>query len=118
MPCILSTEEKVDKCGNCYGSKDGCCNTCDDVKRAYLNRGWTFNPVEIKQCEHQVKLEDWKEQNSDDGGCQLLGKLELNRLSGHFHIAPHKVYLILSFSKFSFRINNQKIIILETTRCG
>jgi hypothetical protein len=88
-PEDLVASEEV-KCGNCYGAGD-CCKTCDDVQKAYEQRGWTFNPVVVKQCEKRVKLDNWKEQNSDDGGCQLFGKLELNKVSGHFHIAPHKV---------------------------
>lgn len=31
-----------------------------------------------------------KEAQSEDGGCQVYGRLSLNRVSGHFHIAPHR----------------------------
>jgi hypothetical protein len=43
-------------CGSCYGGiepENGCCNTCEDVRQAYLNRGWSFNnPDAIDQVGH------------------------------------------------------------------
>lgn len=40
-------------CGSCYGAdppEGGCCNTCDSVRQAYVNRGWSFtNPDGIEQ---------------------------------------------------------------------
>lgn len=40
-------------CGSCYGGvepESGCCNSCEDVRQAYTNKGWSFgNPDEIEQ---------------------------------------------------------------------
>ena len=40
-------------CGSCYGGvepESGCCNSCEDVRTAYVNRGWSFNrPDAIEQ---------------------------------------------------------------------
>ncbi len=40
-------------CGSCYGGLEpasGCCNTCEEVRQAYVNRGWSFsNPDAINQ---------------------------------------------------------------------
>jgi endoplasmic reticulum-Golgi intermediate compartment protein 3 len=40
-------------CGSCYGGLEpasGCCNTCEEVRQAYVNRGWSFsNPDAIEQ---------------------------------------------------------------------
>ena len=40
-------------CGSCYGGLEpegGCCNTCESVRQAYINRGWSFmNPDAIDQ---------------------------------------------------------------------
>lgn len=41
-------------CGSCYGGKapneSGCCNTCEEVRTAYTNKGWSFtNPDRIEQ---------------------------------------------------------------------
>jgi hypothetical protein len=42
-----------DYCGSCYGGQEpesGCCNSCEDVRQAYVNRGWSFsNPDSIDQ---------------------------------------------------------------------
>ena len=38
------------ECGSCYGAKNGCCNTCEDVRAAYEAKGWVFNAALILQC--------------------------------------------------------------------
>lgn len=47
-------------CGSCYGGVDppsGCCQTCEDVRMAYVNRGWSFsNPDAIEQVCAPSKL--------------------------------------------------------------
>jgi hypothetical protein len=49
----LSHTKKEGYCGSCYGGlepESGCCNTCEDVRMAYVNRGWSFtNPDAIEQ---------------------------------------------------------------------
>ena len=45
-------------CGSCYGGTEpegGCCNTCESVRQAYVNRGWSFtDPDAIDQvCTHK-----------------------------------------------------------------
>lgn len=43
--------------GGCYGGTPptegenaGCCNTCDEVREAYVRRGWSFvNPDAVEQ---------------------------------------------------------------------
>jgi len=45
------------ECGDCYGagSEGECCQTCDDVRRAYRIRGWGFPPSKeqtVRQCVH------------------------------------------------------------------
>jgi hypothetical protein len=40
-------------CGSCYGAtppEGGCCNSCDDVRQAYVTQGWSFgDPDAIEQ---------------------------------------------------------------------
>ena len=40
-------------CGSCYGGvppASGCCNTCEEVRQAYIRKGWSFsNPDGIAQ---------------------------------------------------------------------
>ena len=85
--------EKAKGCGNCYGAgtEGECCETCEDVRRAYERLGWRFRTQDIAQCLRDAFLETQHDQNAEDGGCQLYGHMVLQRASGHFHIAPHKV---------------------------
>lgn len=89
---VDAPSEEIGPCGNCYGAgKEGeCCQTCHDVKAAYLTKGWMFKPQEVAQCRKEAFFETMKDQFAEDGGCQVYGTLELSRASGHFHIAPHK----------------------------
>jgi hypothetical protein len=73
-------------CGSCYGAgdEDECCNTCDDVKRAYQRKGWHFEKnMEIQQCRHHL---DSKEMEGE--GCNVHGKVALSSGGGNLHLAP------------------------------
>ncbi|KHJ45170.1 hypothetical protein D918_04474 [Trichuris suis] len=77
-------------CGSCYGAETEltkCCNTCDDVKRAYLLKGWVIGELDqIVQC----RDEEWvrKLRTSRGIGCRVHGWLEVSKVAGNFHIAP------------------------------
>ena len=90
----------ADYCGPCYGAKaDGqCCNSCDDVRAAYSERGWDPGSV-VRDAEQCVR-----EGRSGEGGllggprhraagaaevegCRLRGHLLVNKVAGNFHIA-------------------------------
>ena len=49
----LNEQRQNGYCGSCYGGVEptgGCCNTCDEVRQAYMNRGWSFsNPDNVEQ---------------------------------------------------------------------
>lgn len=74
------------ECGSCYGAgEEGeCCNTCDDVKRAYNRKGWHIqDSTIIEQCKNQVEVEP------DEGeGCNVHGVIALSTGGGNFHVAP------------------------------
>jgi hypothetical protein len=65
-------EEEDAECGSCYGAgADGeCCDTCEDVRRAYRTKGWTFRPDDesIVQC---VKQREQAKANHDGEGCNV-----------------------------------------------
>ena len=86
----LETTSKA--CKSCYGARDGCCDTCADVREAYRKKNWAFQPENFEQCigeKNSVRdVAIFKE------GCQLYGFLEVNRVSGSFHIAPGKSYSV------------------------
>lgn len=75
-------------CGSCYGAGDEgeCCNTCDDVKRAYQRKGWYFNEKnkkDIRQCKHEKRGSDEKGE-----GCNVHGIVALSSGGGDIHLAP------------------------------
>lgn len=75
-------------CGSCYGAgeDDECCNTCDDVKRAYNRKGWHVEDMKlIKQCQH---VKSSKEENGE--GCRVSGNVALGTGGGNFHFVPSK----------------------------
>ncbi|KAJ3096015.1 Endoplasmic reticulum-Golgi intermediate compartment protein 3 [Phlyctochytrium planicorne] len=90
-------EKAVDPnyCGDCYGGvlPEGttCCNTCDDVRRAYNERGWSFSePDKVEQCIREGFSQKIKEQANE--GCNMHGYIEVNKVAGNFHFAPGKSF--------------------------
>ena len=63
-------------CGSCYGAgQEGeCCDTCDDVKRAYTLKGWHVqNQDSIEQCKKEKNT-----QEAEDEGCNVHGLVALD----------------------------------------
>ncbi|GAA5895627.1 hypothetical protein JCM8208_005284 [Rhodotorula glutinis] len=85
-------------CGTCYGGtpptegpNPGCCNSCDDVREAYVRRGWSFvNPDSVEQCVSEGWSDKIKEQASE--GCNIAGKVRVNRVIGNFHLSPGRSF--------------------------
>ncbi|KAI9473390.1 MAG: endoplasmic reticulum vesicle transporter-domain-containing protein [Benjaminiella poitrasii] len=83
--------QPADECGSCYGAKslreDGCCNSCQDVREAYVKMGWGMVDVtKIDQCIREGWLERFEKQSKE--GCNIYGHLLVNKVRGNFHIAP------------------------------
>ncbi|XP_030746045.1 endoplasmic reticulum-Golgi intermediate compartment protein 3 isoform X1 [Sitophilus oryzae] len=86
-------KNQTDYCGSCYGAREGCCNTCEEVRDAYRIKRWALDNVEdIEQCKHEKFNEKLK--TAFTQGCQIYGNLKVNRVSGSFHIAPGKSFSI------------------------
>ncbi|KAF5345558.1 hypothetical protein D9758_011989 [Tetrapyrgos nigripes] len=88
-------DAKVDGyCGSCYGGIEpagGCCNTCEEVRQAYVNRGWSFsNPDAIEQC----KEEGWADKLRDQAneGCNVAGRIRVNKVIGNIHLSPGRSF--------------------------
>jgi endoplasmic reticulum-Golgi intermediate compartment protein 3 len=85
-----NTQEEI-TCGSCYGAgeEDECCNTCDDLRRAYRTRGWHLELTpghSISQC-----LGEENEEDDDTGeGCNVHGIVALSTGGGNLHLAPGK----------------------------
>ena len=94
IPNLLNTTEdtRLSLCKSCYGAEteeQPCCETCEDVRKAYRSKGWTIDdPDGVSQCKLEHSKEKFKEQS--DEGCQIYGYLEVSKVAGKFHIAPDK----------------------------
>ncbi|CAG9767894.1 unnamed protein product [Ceutorhynchus assimilis] len=89
----VASLNKTEYCGSCYGAREGCCNTCEEVREAYRAKRWALDNVEnIEQCKHEKFSEKLK--SAFTQGCQIYGNLIVNRVSGSFHIAPGKSFSI------------------------
>ncbi|KAI8997450.1 endoplasmic reticulum vesicle transporter-domain-containing protein [Pilobolus umbonatus] len=83
-------------CGSCYGAKpnkegaDQCCNTCQEVQRAYADMGWTADSESFEQC----LREGWKEKTEAQSqeGCRMHGTLSVNKLRGNFHFSAGRAF--------------------------
>lgn len=81
-------------CGSCYGGQEpesGCCNSCEEVRQAYTDKGWTFgNPDGIEQCVE----EGWSDKLKDqaDEGCNASGRIRVNKVIGSIQISPGRSY--------------------------
>ncbi|OXV11068.1 hypothetical protein Egran_01170 [Elaphomyces granulatus] len=87
-----------DYCGECGGApappnarKQGCCNTCDEVREAYAQRQWAFGKGDnIEQCNREGYAEKIDIQRRE--GCRLDGIIRVNKVIGNFHIAPGRSF--------------------------
>jgi len=80
-------------CGSCFGAerREGdCCNTCEEVREAYLRKGWGFSADNVEQCEREGFTQSLMEQQGE--GCEVYGYLEVNKVAGNFHFAPGKSF--------------------------
>ncbi|RDB17990.1 Endoplasmic reticulum-Golgi intermediate compartment protein 3 [Hypsizygus marmoreus] len=81
-------------CGSCYGGLEpegGCCNTCEDVRTAYVNRGWSFsNPDAIEQCKNEGWADKLREQTNE--GCNISGRIRVNKVVGNIHLSPGRSF--------------------------
>lgn len=84
-----------DYCGPCYGANVGgvanpCCNTCEEVQRAYTDMGWSADADIFEQCVR----EGWKEKTTAQSreGCRMHGTLSVNKLRGNFHFSAGRAF--------------------------
>ncbi|KAI0036532.1 Sec1-like protein [Vararia minispora EC-137] len=90
----LNEQRSAGYCGSCYGGtppEGGCCNTCDQVRQAYVARGWSFgNPGAIEQCVEEHWSERLQEQSSE--GCNINGRVRINKVAGNIQLSPGRSF--------------------------
>jgi len=82
---------KKEECGDCYGAQSAsirCCNTCEDVQKAYEAKGWLLNRDNVPQCVKEMTTDDMKDQLAAKEGCRVYGYVTVDKIAGNFHIAP------------------------------
>jgi len=88
------TSQDPNYCGSCFGGTpppSGCCNTCEEVREAYVRRGWSFNnPETIDQCVKEGWSEKIAEQSTE--GCNIAGRVSVNKVIGNFHLSPGRSF--------------------------
>ena len=78
-----------------------CCNTCEEVREAYRQKGWAFTTAqEIDQCIR----EGWSDQVTKqmNEGCRLYGYLEVNKVCLNNIYNLYLVVLRLKLEIFTF----------------
>ncbi|WVQ74510.1 hypothetical protein IAR50_004111 [Cryptococcus sp. DSM 104548] len=87
-------EKDPSYCGSCYGAtppESGCCNSCEQVREAYVRKGWSFSdPAGIEQCVEEGWMDKMKEQNQE--GCRIDGRVRVNKVIGNLHFSPGRSY--------------------------
>lgn len=90
------TEVPPGYCGSCYEAKHPmadkkCCNTCDEVKEAFMASNIALEEADQKeQCIRESLAEETLAQEGE--GCRFQGKMFVNRVAGNFHVALGRTF--------------------------
>ena len=84
-------EDTGSGCQSCFGAETAeqpCCNTCDELLRAYGNKGWSAQEIkkEAPQCVDDTRDDSIRAIKKGEG-CNLAGWLEVNKVAGNVHVA-------------------------------
>lgn len=84
------TDHPPDYCGDCYGADTEamkCCNTCNDLIKAYQMRQWSIVDIlrNSTQCLHD-RAKQFAAAESGEG-CMISGTMKVNKVAGNMHIA-------------------------------
>jgi hypothetical protein len=91
----VKTDVPPGYCGSCYEaahpSGKKCCNTCDDVKEAFIASDLSLEDADQKeQCVRESQTEERLAQDGE--GCRFTGKMMVNRVAGNFHVALGRTF--------------------------
>jgi len=86
----IPVPQNTNGCGTCYGAENDrwkCCETCDDVREAYRDKGWAFSgSMDVAQCLNEGFTPRLLAQKGE--GCRVYGSLTVSKTQGNFHISP------------------------------
>lgn len=77
-------------CQSCYGAESEirkCCNTCDELRKAYEEKGWSTLSIlkNSTQCLHDPS--NPHAFFRDGEGCRVSGQMVVNKVAGNIHMA-------------------------------
>ncbi|OHS96545.1 hypothetical protein TRFO_09944 [Tritrichomonas foetus] len=74
-------------CGSCYGVKEGCCNTCRDVRKAFKAKRKPLPSIAtIEQCTREGYLDELKKMKGES--CRIYGSVSVHEHPGTLHVTP------------------------------
>lgn len=92
QPSTTTTPLDPLRCESCYGAESpfrNCCNTCDEVRQAYSEKGWAIRDYNtIIQCNREGVKKRFSDNSFSLEGCEVYGFVEVTRVAGNLHIAP------------------------------
>ena len=77
------------ECLSCYGAESPeqpCCATCDDLLRAYGNKGWSSAEIKLEAPQCADDRPGSLKETKGERGCRLAGWLEVNKVAGNVHV--------------------------------
>jgi hypothetical protein len=91
-------------CGDCYGAESPrykCCNTCEDVKEAYVARGWNAAQVAKTAVQCQSKAgrgeglpgHNEEQKGKDKEACRIFGFMLVNKVAGNINVAMGDIHV-------------------------
>ncbi|CAI5743532.1 unnamed protein product [Peronospora destructor] len=91
----VKTDVPENYCGSCYNAEHPsgktCCNTCEEVKEAFISSGQSLEEADEKeQCVREIVEVEKLAQNGE--GCRFTGKMFVNRVAGNFHVALGRTF--------------------------
>ena len=89
---VIAQKLPDDYCGPCFGAQANdtdCCNTCDELIAAYMNKKWKTDVIitSSEQCIRENRHKKEPKRMTKGEGCNLVGYMTINRVAGNFHIA-------------------------------
>lgn len=73
---------------SCHGAREGDCNSCEDLRKAFKDADMDFTPVyqTAKQCIQERYLDRVREAATE--GCRVKGSIKGQKYAGNFHFSP------------------------------